>query len=146
MLNLFKKKNNKKGFTLVELVVVIAILGILAAIIVPQLLGFQDRAKAQADKQSGVQIRNALALLNANGEITLSDGGTYTVDSGKEGTGDTATGTAVVGINTKPIPGGTDGAGVQALVETLTGAVTVQGPKDIIVTVKANGEIVLTSP
>ena len=30
------KKSNRKGFTLVELVVVIAIIGILAAILVPQ--------------------------------------------------------------------------------------------------------------
>lgn len=64
------KKKNQRGFTLVELVVVIAILAILAAIAVPQLLGFQDRARQQADKQMGVQLKNALALLNANGEIS----------------------------------------------------------------------------
>ena len=39
------KKNNNKGFTLVELIVVLVILAILAAILVPALLGYIDRAR-----------------------------------------------------------------------------------------------------
>ena len=41
------KKNNNKGFTLVELIVVLVILAILAAILVPALLGYIDRARQQ---------------------------------------------------------------------------------------------------
>lgn len=38
-------KNNKKGFTLIEMIVVIAIIGVLAAILVPSLSGYVTDAK-----------------------------------------------------------------------------------------------------
>ena len=37
-------KNNRKGFSLVELIVVLVILAILAALLIPALLGYIDRA------------------------------------------------------------------------------------------------------
>lgn len=43
------KMKNRKGFTLIELIVVIVIIGILAAILIPRLTGFTDKAeKTQA--------------------------------------------------------------------------------------------------
>ncbi len=39
------KKDNKKGFTLVELIVVLVILAILAALLIPALTGYIDKAK-----------------------------------------------------------------------------------------------------
>ena len=45
-MNKRKAFNNKKGFTLVEMIVVIVILGILLAIMVPQLIKYVDKAKA----------------------------------------------------------------------------------------------------
>lgn len=57
-----KKNNKKKGFTLVELVVVIAVLGILAAVAVPRLSGFQEKAKVSAHQVNIKTLENAAAL------------------------------------------------------------------------------------
>lgn len=51
------KKNNKKGFTLVELIVVLVILAILAALLVPALTGYIDKAK---QKQIIAETRQAV--------------------------------------------------------------------------------------
>ena len=42
------KKNDKKGFTLVELIVVLVILAILAALLIPTLTGYIDKAKEKS--------------------------------------------------------------------------------------------------
>lgn len=40
-------KRNKKGFTLIEIIVVLVIMGILIAIAVPSVLGYVNKAKEQ---------------------------------------------------------------------------------------------------
>lgn len=62
------KKNlkNKKGFTLIELIVVIVIIGILAAIVIPNLAGFTNSAKIKADVATARTLATAAASAYAD--------------------------------------------------------------------------------
>jgi general secretion pathway protein G len=51
-----------RGFTLIEIMVVVAILGILAALVVPKIMGRPDEARIVAAKQDIASIKQALNL------------------------------------------------------------------------------------
>lgn len=73
-----KVLKNKNGFTLVELIVVMAVLAIISAIAVPRFLGVQDQAKLDADYATGAMIAKAAELYyvkedNVVSPITASD-------------------------------------------------------------------------
>lgn len=62
---------NKKAFTLIEIIVVIAIIGIIAGIILVLVSDSGKKAKAAATKQSLSGLRSAMALCCANNENSL---------------------------------------------------------------------------
>jgi prepilin-type N-terminal cleavage/methylation domain-containing protein len=83
------KKLNKKGFTLIELIVVIAILAILAAILIPSVTGYITKAtdaKNQANCRSyyaqiSLQVLLDEALSPADGAVVNDLTLDYTADT-----------------------------------------------------------------
>jgi len=71
-------QTNKKGFTLIELMIVVAIIGILAAIAIPNFLNYQCEAKQSEAKQS-------LGTIAKNQEAYVAEFNTYADKSSKLG-------------------------------------------------------------
>lgn len=63
-----KNLKNKKGFTLVELIVVIAILGILALFLVPSFKGYSEDAKNQVAQSNARTVWEAAKIAEAKAE------------------------------------------------------------------------------
>jgi general secretion pathway protein G len=87
---LVRRARRTHGFTLIELMVVIAILGILAALIVPRFVGFTDDAKVSAARQDVASIMQALKI--------------YRIDNGMYPTTEQGLRALIARPTTEPIP------------------------------------------
>lgn len=79
-----RKKNeltkNKRGFTLVELIIVIAIIAILAAMAIPKFSSVRTDAKVSNDVAAAKNIQSQIAVAIANEDTQIKkDGNKYTI-------------------------------------------------------------------
>ncbi len=105
-------RSSQRGFTMIELVVVIVILGILAAFALPRFMGLENQARVAALNGMAGSVRSAANMAHG---VWLANGNVSPI---------TVDGNAVTIVNGYP-----DAAGIQSLIQDTTGfAVAVAAP------------------
>ena len=85
-----RKSLRQQGFTLIEIMVVVVILGILATLVVPKIMGRPDEARAIAAKQDIGAVMQALKL--------------YRLDNGRYPSTEQGIGALVAKPTVEPVP------------------------------------------
>lgn len=118
-----KRNTSAQGFTIVELLIVIVVIAILAAISVVAYTGIQDRARTSAHRAAASQVERAI--------------GAYAIQNGGD-----------VAISSESLIGYKEGAGVIALLKPLTGTpdITMYGVHESIATTNTYAPFVSLRP
>ena len=79
-----RKKLDNNGFSLVELIIVIAIMAVLIGVRAPQYLKYVEKSRVSSDQTTIVEYIDAMQVIAADPDITLSNaaGTSYTLTSG----------------------------------------------------------------
>ncbi len=77
--SVLRKKMGNQGFSLIELMVVIAMMAALVAVLAPQYLKYVERARVSADETTAAEVLNAVKIAAADPNLTWAAGVTYTI-------------------------------------------------------------------
>lgn len=77
------KKLNNKGFSLVELIIVIAIMAVLVGVLAPQYLKYVEKSRIQTDESAIGEIRNIIVNSMADDDVypSVATGTTVSVSA-----------------------------------------------------------------
>lgn len=84
-----REKMNNKGFSLVELIIVIAIMAVLIVVLAPQYLKYVEKSRNSTDVTNATEIVTAIQVYAADPDVAAGDmlaAGTYTITVGGTGT------------------------------------------------------------
>lgn len=81
-----KKEMNNKGFSLVELIIVVAIMVVLIAVLAPQYLKYVEKSRVASDQTTIVGYIDAMQVMAADPDINLDSSKSYTLTSPAAGT------------------------------------------------------------
>jgi prepilin-type N-terminal cleavage/methylation domain-containing protein len=82
-----QRQGKKNGFTMIELMIVVAIIGVLSSVALPALTSAQDRAKSSAAKQESVNAAKTCTIALIGGDADEIDA----ADTSAVSTGDVTT-------------------------------------------------------
>ncbi len=81
MQRLQRRRDSRGGFTLLEVLIVLAIIGVIAAMVVPRLVAQQKNANIQVTKQSIKGLQSAIEMYAVDHSATFPTGGQEILDS-----------------------------------------------------------------
>lgn len=93
-------KAAQKGFTLIELMIVVAIIGILAAVAIPAYQDYTVKAKVQEGVNLSNPHRTALGIACSEGELNGANTTTLGLEAATDYTGDYTTSVTAAGSST----------------------------------------------
>lgn len=121
-------KSNQRGFTLIELIIVITIIGILAATALPRYINAQQDARIAKAQAFAGSVRSAAALAKARCELDLARGLSAAGQCGNAVPQVTMDGQAVTILNSYPTADATGILRAAQIVPATDGVTLVAGP------------------